>query len=85
MSGKKRLGNYFIAIGVVLLFLFFISDYVEDVVGWYLLLGVIFFGLGVWLAWQGRTPPQPSRRFRMVRRMMGKKVPDDRDDEEAEE
>ena len=47
MSGLKRLGNFFIVIGVVFLTLFFISDYVEQVKGWYLLIGAAALGLGV--------------------------------------
>ena len=78
---KKRFGNFLLTVGVVLLFLFFISDYVDQVEGWYLLLGVIFFGLGISLAWQGRSEPEPSRRFRMLRRMMGQDV----DREETQE
>ena len=78
---KKRFGNFLLTVGVVLLFLFFISDYVDQVEGWYLLLGVIFFGLGSSLAWQGRSEPEPSRRFRMLRRMMGQDV----DREETQE
>jgi cadmium resistance protein CadD (predicted permease) len=82
---KKRLGNFLLTVGVVLLFLFFISDYVEQVEGWYLLLGVIFFGLGISLAWQGRTPPEPTRRFRLLRRMMGKEVAEEKDVGDSEE
>jgi cadmium resistance protein CadD (predicted permease) len=81
---KKRLGNFLLTVGVVLLFLFFISDYVDQVEGWYLLLGVIFFGLGISLAWQGRSEPEPSRRFRMLRRMMGQDVDREEDQEDKE-
>ena len=85
MSGLRRLGNFFIAIGVVFLTLFFISDYVEQVKGWYLLIGAGALGLGMWLASRGRNKPEPSQRFRMVRLLMGKDVPQDEGEEESEE
>lgn len=85
MNVKKRLGNFLLTVGVALLVLFFLSDYIEQVEGWYLLLGVIFFGLGFSLARQGRSAPEPTRRFRLLRRMMGKEVSEDKEDEEAEE
>ena len=85
MSGLKRLGNFFIVIGVVFLTLFFISDYVEQVKGWYLLIGAAALGLGVWLVSRGRNKPEPSHRFRMVRRLMGKDAPQDEDEEGSEE
>jgi len=83
MNIKKRLGNFLLTVGVVLLLLFFLSDYIQQVEGWYLLFGVIFFGVGVSLAWKGRSEPEPSRRFRLVRRIFGGKedTPDENDQE----
>jgi uncharacterized membrane protein YedE/YeeE len=82
MNLKKRFGNLFILIGSILLVLFFISDYLDQVNGWYLLFGLIFFAFGVRLAWKGRTPPEPSRRFRMVKKIMGGQ---DKDKKEKED
>lgn len=82
MNLKKRFGNLFILIGSVLLVLFFISDYLDQVNGWYLLFGLIFSAFGVRLAWKGRTPPEPSRRFRMVKKIMGGQ---DKDKKEKED
>jgi hypothetical protein len=67
MNLKKRFGNFFTTVGGVLVVLFFISDYVKQVEGWYLLMGVIFLGLGISLALQGRGEPEPSARFRLLR------------------
>ncbi|HAY84055.1 MAG TPA: hypothetical protein DCY42_03760 [Chloroflexi bacterium] len=69
-------------IGFFLLVLFFATDYLERVNGWYLLFGVIFTSIGVSLAWKGRTPPEPSQRFRTVRKLMGKGPEDSKEDQE---
>jgi len=82
MNTVRRLGRFFIIIGIVFLALFFISDYIEQVEGWYLLLGVGSLGLGFWLASRSRSKPEPSRRFRLLRRLMGKDVPRDTDESE---
>ncbi len=82
MNFKKRFGNFLLTVGIVLLALFFLSDYIQQVEGWYLLFGVIFFGIGVALAWQGRSAPEPSGRFRLMRRMFGGKPSKDDKDEE---
>lgn len=74
------MGNFFLILGLVLLLLFFVSDYLEAAEGWYLVLGAGFFGFGVYLARKGRTPPEPSQRFRTMRRMFG----DSKNDEEEE-
>ena len=82
MSTVRRLGRFFIIIGIVFLALFFISDYIEQVEGWYLLLGVASLGLGFWLASRSRSKPEPPRRFRLLRRLMGKNVPQEADETE---
>lgn len=83
MNLKKRFGNFFTTVGGVLVVLFFISDYVKQVDGWYLLMGVIFLGLGISLALQGRGEPEPSGRFRMLRggKRRGKESDDDKEEE----
>jgi hypothetical protein len=71
MNIRRRLGNFFLAVGIVLLALFFVSDYLEAAEGWYLFLGAGFFGYGIYLAVKGRKPSEPSQRFRTMRRMFG--------------
>jgi len=83
MNLKKRFGNFFLIIGFTLLVLFFASDFLEEVNGWYLLFGVIFFSFGVSLAIKGRTPPEPSQRFRTVRKLMGKEQEEDEKKKES--
>ena len=82
MNLKKRFGNFFILIGSILLVLFFVSDYLDQVNVWYLLFGLIIFTLGVRLAWKGRTPPEPSQRFRTIKKFMGGR---DKDKKEKED
>ena len=71
-------------IGFGLLVLFFASDFLEEVNGWYLLFGVIFFSFGVSLAWKGRTPPEPSQRFRTARKLFGKQQEEEGEKKEKE-
>ena len=71
MELKKRFGNFFMLIGFILLVLFFISDYLDQVNLWYLLFGLILFVIGARLAWKGRTPPEPSQRFRTAKKIIG--------------
>jgi hypothetical protein len=84
MNLKKRFGNFFLMIGFSLLVLFFASDFLEEVNGWYLLFGVIFFSFGVSLAWKGRTPPEPSQRFRTARKLFGKQQEEEGEKKEKE-
>ncbi len=85
MNFKKRFGNFLMLIGFILLVLFIASDYLDQVNGWYLLFGVILFAFGVRLAWKGRTPPEPSQRFRTMKKLMGKQTGEDTGTEEGEE
>jgi hypothetical protein len=78
MNLKKRFGNFLLLIGFTLLVLFFASDYLDQVNGWYLLFGILAFALGASLAWKGRTPPEPSQRFRTVRKLMGNQPDEDK-------
>lgn len=82
MNTVRRLGRFFIIIGIVFLALFFISDYIEQVEGLYLLIGVASLGLGIWLASRSRSKPEPPRRFRTLRRLMGKDVRQETDESE---
>lgn len=81
MNLKKRFGTFFLILGFFMLVLFFASDYIENVNAWYLLFGIIFCSIGVSLVWKGRTPPEPSQRFRTVRRVMGNQPDEDKQDE----
>ena len=83
MNLKKRFGNFFTSVGFVLIMLFFFSDYIRQVEGWYLLSGILFLGLGLMLVWRGREAPGPSERFRLLRSLGqgGKKFEDDEDEE----
>lgn len=82
MNTVRRLGRFFIIIGIVFLALFFISDYIEQVEGWYLLIGIASLGFGFWLASRNRSKPEPPRRFRTLRRMMGQDVRSEKDETE---
>jgi len=82
MNLKKRFGTFFLIVGFFLLVLFFASDYIERVNLWYLLFGVIFTSMGVSLAWKGRTPPEPSQRFRTLKKLMGRQPPEDKQGQE---
>ena len=85
MSLMKRFGNFFMLVGFILLVLFFASDYLDQVNGWYLLFGLILFVFGVRLAWKGRTPPEPSQRFRTVKKIMGGRDKGDKQKEDRKQ
>lgn len=71
MNITKRMGTFFLVIGVALLVLFFASDY-QDEPSWpYLLVGAGSFGLGLMLSMRGRESREPVERFRLMRRMFG--------------
>lgn len=72
MNLRKRFGNFFLVIGISLLFLFFISDVIEIPNGWYLFIGAILAGFGTYLYLSGLTPTEPAQRFRRVRRVFSK-------------
>lgn len=82
MNIQRRLGNFFLTLGIVLLALFFISDYLEAAEGWYLLLGAGSFGFGIYLILKVRKPSEPSQRFRTMRRMFGSSKNEDKKEEE---
>jgi hypothetical protein len=65
MNIRRRFGNFFATVGFVLIVLFFISDYVQQVEAWYLLIGAIMLGVGITLSLRGREDPGPSGRFRL--------------------
>lgn len=69
---KYRFGQFFLIIGLILLILFFTntSDAPPPAFFFVGLLGTI---LGCYMMWKGRTPPGPSGRFRILRRIMDKK------------
>ena len=85
MSVKQRFGNFFLTLGIILLALFFISDYGQDVNGWFLLFGLISFGLGIYLIRAGRAKPNRSDRFRTARRLFGGKKDDGQSDEAGDD
>lgn len=67
---KQKVGFFLIIVGLILLVVFFTIDQSEKP------LPVLFFSglgcvlLGGGIAWHYRTPPQPSERFRSVRKIM---------------
>lgn len=81
MDITRRLGNFLITLGITFLLLFFLSDLVEQIQGWYLVLGVAALGLGGMIAWRSREDPEPSRKFRLMRRLMGRGEPAEDEDE----
>lgn len=84
MGMKKRFGTFLVIIGFFLLLLFLASDYLERANGWYLFYGVLLTAFGSSLVWKSRTPPQPSQRFRTVRKLFGKETGQQKDSEDGE-
>ena len=65
MSG--RIGTFFLFVGLVLLALFFASDLANAPRFNLFFLGLTAVVAGILLRRRGRTPPEPSGRFRLVR------------------
>ena len=74
MSGiKQRLGIFFGFVGIAVMALFFTSDVVDEPNLGYLFWGIFFSALGFLFLRASRTPPEESKRFRLVRRIFSKK------------
>jgi hypothetical protein len=61
-----RIGNFFILIGVILLLIFFFSDYSRSPVYNLVCIGLPLVVLGVFLKRKGHQPLPPSDRFRII-------------------
>jgi hypothetical protein len=68
MSFSGRIGRFFFFIGLIGLLVFFATAQANDPVISFFCGGSISLGLGILLMWRGRTPPQPSNRFRLFRK-----------------
>ena len=66
-----RIGTFFIVIGLGAILLFVISDIAKTVYFDYLFLGLLLFGLGIFLRRNAEKPP-PSGRFAGWRKMRSK-------------
>ena len=87
---KNRLGTFFLLIGVVMLIMFFGTDQSQN--PQYILFfgGILLTGLGAFLVWSARKPPQPSTRFTGVRNLINRskekpkaKAPPSKDDKKG--
>jgi hypothetical protein len=74
MEIKNRLGNFFIYVGLGLLFLYWmtaqgVSPQPERN---FLLLGAINLGFGLWYAWRNRAKLQDVERFTTLRKLFNR-------------
>jgi hypothetical protein len=69
---KRRIGLFFLFIGLISLVIFFTADHSVYPGVEYFFVGVLFCVLGFALIWRDRKPPQESKRFRLFRRKMSK-------------
>jgi hypothetical protein len=72
MIARSRFGTFFLAIGVVLVFLFIFSDVAGQPIFIYFCGGVVCALLGVILWWSSPPgpPSQPPERFRTLRKYL---------------
>lgn len=75
MTLTGRVGRFFVLFGGLLLLLFFASDLADSPRFNLFFLGLLSVVIGILLIRRGRTPPEPSGRFRLLRsmRQRGKK------------
>ena len=71
MEINYRLGNFFILLGLALIFFFWLSTQAEDAQteGNLLVLGILSLMFGIWQSWSGRPKPQDVERFTTVRKI----------------
>jgi hypothetical protein len=69
---KRRVGLFFLFIGLISLVIFFTADHSLDPGVEYLFVGLLLSISGIALFWRNRKPPEESKRFRMLRRRQSK-------------
>jgi hypothetical protein len=68
----SRAGNFFLVIGVALIFLFIISDMYGFFTVWYFFCGAGVLALGGVLKFAARGEQKPSERFHGIRKVMAR-------------
>jgi hypothetical protein len=69
---KYKFGQFFLIIGLILLILFF-TNTSETPPAAFFFMGLVGTIGGIYMMWRGRKPPEPSGRFRSLRKMIDKK------------
>ncbi len=67
-----RFGQFLLYVGLIVLIIFFASDYARQPHLGYLCSGVLLLYLAGILIVRNRKPPEPSQRFRLLRGRRGK-------------
>jgi hypothetical protein len=70
---RWQVGQFLILIGIIGLLIFFVTDQVNQPNCLYFCSGLVVLILGGYAMWTGRNPPQPSQRFRFLRKRPEKK------------
>jgi hypothetical protein len=65
---KRRVGVFLIIVGLIMLVVFFTIDQTERSLPGLFFSALACVLLGVFMTWHYREPPQPSERFRSVRK-----------------
>jgi len=66
---KRRLGQFLVVIGLILLVVFFTTDQSQNPQPGLFFSGLAGVFLGGFLVWRNRPVPKPSERFRSVRKI----------------
>lgn len=69
----NRVGHFFLVIGLFILLLFFASDQSHNPQFGLFFVGLLLSAFGFFLAWRYRSQPEPSERFRALRKRSGNK------------
>lgn len=67
-----RIGQFLLYVGLIVLIIFFASDYARQPQLGFLCSGVVLLYLAGVLIIRNRKPPEPSQRFRLLRGRRGK-------------
>lgn len=70
---KWQVGQFLVILGFLLLIVYFMTSQEHSPLYLSFCAGVLVLGLGGYLMWIGRNPPQPSDRFRALRSLSEKR------------
>jgi len=71
---KWQFGQFLILMGLIGLIVFIMTDQVRAPNYLFFCSGVLVILMGVYMMWLGRNPPQPSERFRLLRKRTEKRA-----------
>jgi hypothetical protein len=82
MNFTRRFGCFLTIIGIILFIVYLASDLTHNPQFNLFFFSLVFLALGISLMRKGRTPPTPSNRFSLIRRLRAGRRGDEANNEE---